>query len=57
MGIADRPFAFLGLIIIDGRALKWLKRISGQAGNEKGKRSLQRSKVTSQQIVAKVGAQ
>jgi hypothetical protein len=27
---------FIGLIIIDGRALKWLQRITGQAGNEKG---------------------
>jgi len=35
MGTADHPFAFLGLIVIDGRALKWLQRIAGPTGNEK----------------------
>jgi hypothetical protein len=35
MGTADHPFAFLGLIVIVGRALKWLQRITRPTGNEK----------------------
>ena len=36
---------FLGMMIIDGRALKWLQRINGPPGNEK--RAEATSKVTS----------
>jgi len=35
MGTADHPVTFLGLIIIDGRALKWVQRIAAPTGNEK----------------------
>jgi hypothetical protein len=35
MGTADHPFAFLGLIVINGRVRKWLQRIHMPTGKKK----------------------